>query len=202
MQKKAPEDLVEKHTDDSKSSKVRWKVRNNLSESLINESTNDFLRCIENQGLDFAVHIIKEYNKWLSSEIADLLLWVSSCDMLADLVSKMKYNMTYGSDIDLEKEKKKNKRLIKKYQETGDNELLDELIHEMNLDQKDQIEKEKTIVFLLNPQKVDKYILAVAENIDLFTKISGEWLKVLIDAWYNNEVYEYLKKHKNYTKKS
>jgi hypothetical protein len=61
---------------------------------------------------------------------------------------------------------------MKKYQEIGDNESLESLIHDMNLDQENQTKIEKTMAFLLRPQKVEKYISAVAANMDSFTKIS------------------------------
>lgn len=201
MQKETPENFLEKVPSDSQSSKMKWEIREKLSESLIDKPTDDFLKRIESTNLDWALREIKNY-KWLSPEIADLLLWVSSCDKLGDLALKMEYSMKHKAGREYEKEKNKNKRLIKKYQDLWDNESLDEVIQDMNFDQKEWIGKEKTIAFLLKPQKVDKYIVTVVENIDLFTKISAEWLKALVDAWYRDEVYEYLKKHKNYTRKS
>ena len=200
MAKKTPENLLEKDIAEHQSSIVRWKMVERLSESL-GDSDDWFVWCIELTDLDWAVHELENY-MWLSSEVADLLLWVSSCDKLKDLALKIWYRENYIDSEYNEEERRKDKRLMKKYQEIGDNESLESLIHDMNLDQENQTKIEKTMAFLLRPQKVEKYISAVAANMDSFTKISVKWLKVLADAWYSDKVSEYVRNNKKYAKKS
>ena len=184
MTNETPKKVVEKHSTNSERSKIKWEVNDNLFDSL-----GFFSWSLAMWGIDFFADNIKD-QKWIPSEYADLLLWVSSCDVA----------MIHANDIIMEEESREDSRFEKdengeikrvyKYKWINRNELSDDE------------EREKTAAFLLNPRKDKKYIAIVAKNMDAFTKISVKWLKVLNEAWYGKEVSEYVRKNKKYVKKS
>lgn len=193
LDEKKLDNLIEKVVGEysiNQPSEVKQETKKRLSESLNDTSDNYFLLLADDMGLDYAVHELKNC-KSLSPAIADLLLWISSSD---ELILRLKQ----VSNFDVISRKKETMNCLKR----ADYESLELLIKYM-LEETGKITNSKEWkLLLLRSQVVEKYISAVAANMDSFTKISAKWLKVLADAWYSDKVSEYVKSNKKYVKKS